>query len=228
MQIARSHSTFEQTTNQNNIANHYNNLSIQKINSLNKADYEMKYCQTTLVFTTIFAFLLLPQYVMSSYFQPCEYIECYLYPNASSTIKFKVSVYFNYIFVNQLLKIYLKHFLFPWGRIQQNSTVMDVMQRKGFNMMINILTKTGLANNLTAAGPFTIFALTDDGFKELKSKAPAWYNYFISNPIPVLLDFIVKGLVKPSNIRPGMTAMSQGGKVYFDSVDNGKVYFVAN
>ncbi len=90
-------------------------------------------------------------------------------------------------------------------------------------MMINVLVKTGLANNLTAAGPFTVFALTDDGFKELKSKAPAWYNYFIPNPIPVLLDFIVKGLVKPSNIRPGMSAMSQGGKIYFDSVDNGKV-----
>lgn len=103
---------------------------------------------------------------------------------------------------------------------------MDALKRNGFNVMSDLLDKSGLAANLSTEGPFTVFAMTDDGFAELKSKAPMWYNTFTTDLVRanlVLSDHIVNELVSHSTIRPGGTVTTLEGPVYFDSVDNGAV-----
>lgn len=103
---------------------------------------------------------------------------------------------------------------------------MDVMHRTGFNMMTDLLERSGWGKNLTTSGPFTVFAMTDAGFDELKLKAPVWFNTLttdMSIAALIMSNHIVSDWVHRYTVRPGKSIMSLGGPIYFDPVDDGKV-----
>lgn len=111
---------------------------------------------------------------------------------------------------------------------ERDNSILAVMQRNGLNTMTDLLKKSGVANNLTSSGPFTVFAITDAGFNELRLKAPTWYNTFTTNmtvAAAVLPNYIVNGRVPRTAILPDVFVRAQGGIIYFDSVDNGKVFY---
>ena len=108
---------------------------------------------------------------------------------------------------------------------------MDAMKRMGFNEMVKLLEKTGQAANLTTPGPWTVFAMVDEGFNKMKIKSPDMYNTVTNNIERATLfmaDHIVSGLVPRFGIRSGMSANSWEGPIYFDSVDNGLVIIKPN
>jgi len=103
---------------------------------------------------------------------------------------------------------------------------MDVLQRNGFTRMVNLLRFSGLANNLTTNGPFTVFAVTNAGLEELQQKAPTWYNTFSTNPnvaAAFFPSYIVNGWVPRSSIRPGGSINTLNGPIYLSSADKGAV-----
>jgi len=105
-------------------------------------------------------------------------------------------------------------------------TVLDVLRLKGFTTTVDLFDKIGWTANITSPGPWAVFALTDAGFNELKVKAPAWHNTFTTNLTitPGMMDnHVVKGLVPNSSIRPGESAMTLEGPIFFNSIDNGPV-----
>lgn len=103
---------------------------------------------------------------------------------------------------------------------------MDVMQRNGFDKMTDLLRRSGWGKNLTFTGPFTVFAITNAGFDELKSKAPAYFNTLTTDMTvakAILADHIVENKVPRAAIKPHTSTVSLGGPIFFDSVDNGRV-----
>lgn len=105
---------------------------------------------------------------------------------------------------------------------------MDVMRHKGLNIMADLLTKTGLANNLTdPKSLWTVFAITDEGFNELAFKAPTWFESLTTNitvTSAIMPNHIVKDYLVPySAIQSNVFIESLGGPIFFNSIESGLV-----
>lgn len=106
---------------------------------------------------------------------------------------------------------------------------MDVMRQKSLIKMADLLTKTGLANNLTdPKSLWTVFAISDEGFDELASKATTWFESLTKNMTvasAIMPNHIVEGLLPYSAIRSDVFTISLGGPIFFNSIENGLVRF---
>ena len=91
--------------------------------------------------------------------------------------------------------------------------------------MVNLPERITWAANLST-GPWTVFAVTDAGFKELAVKSPDWHNTFTTNvayTTAMMSNHIVRGLIPRSTMRPGVSIMTLERPIYFDPVDGGSV-----
>ena len=97
------------------------------------------------------------------------------------------------------------------------------MKLNGLNKMTDLLRKTGLANTLSSSGPWTVFAIIDEGFDELETKSPTWFRSLATNmtvATAIMSNHIVNASLPYSAIRPGTSAMSLEGPIFFDSLNN--------
>ncbi len=104
------------------------------------------------------------------------------------------------------------------------------MRHKGLNIMADLLTKTGLATNLTdPKSLWTVFAITDEGFNELALKAPIWFESLTTNMTvtsAIMPNHIVKGYLVPySVIQSNAFIRSLGGPIFFNSIESGLILY---
>ena len=84
----------------------------------------------------------------------------------------------------------------------------------GFKTLVSLLQATGLDEVLSGAGPYTVFAPTDEAFEEL----PGWLvNFLVNNPAylkAVLLYHVVPGDLDASEVlSQGTLTTAQGWSV---------------
>ncbi|HMO64029.1 MAG TPA: fasciclin domain-containing protein [Verrucomicrobiota bacterium] len=93
-----------------------------------------------------------------------------------------------------------------------------------FKTLVAAVKAADLVETLQSAGPFTVFAPTDDAF----AKLPAGTVENLLKPEnkaklqAVLKYHVVPGLVKAADVKPGEAATAQGGKLTI-TVKDGKV-----
>ncbi len=104
-----------------------------------------------------------------------------------------------------------------------SNTIIDVMKLNGLNKMTDLLIKTGLANILSSSGPWTVFAIIDEGFDELETKSPTWFRSLTTNmtvATAIMPNHIVNAPWPYSAVRPGKSAMSLESPIFFDLLNN--------
>ncbi|XP_046658066.1 transforming growth factor-beta-induced protein ig-h3-like [Daphnia pulicaria] len=103
-----------------------------------------------------------------------------------------------------------------------DKSIVKVLESKGkFTTLITALGVAGLKNHLDTAGPFTLFAPTDDAFKALPSGA---LDSLINKPEElkkVLLDHVVPNTLYSRGLLSGQLNLARGGVVAVTVNENG-------
>lgn len=104
------------------------------------------------------------------------------------------------------------------------TTVVDIAGgNKDFSTLVSLLTKADLVKALEGAGPFTVFAPTNEAFAAVPK---ADLDALLANPEKlkaVLLYHVVSGDITSGKIKPGMVKTLSGQDVDI-TVKDGKVY----
>jgi uncharacterized surface protein with fasciclin (FAS1) repeats len=82
-----------------------------------------------------------------------------------------------------------------------------------FSTLVSLVQKAGLVQALSGAGPFTIFAPTNEAFQKLATAAPATYQAVLADPAllaKVLTYHVVAGAIKSTQ---AITVAQQNGSV---------------
>src|SRR5690348_6845801 len=82
-----------------------------------------------------------------------------------------------------------------------------------FSTLVSLVQKAGLVEALSGAGPFTVFAPTNEAFRKLATAAPATYQAVLANPAlltKVLTYHAVAGAIKSTD---AVSVAQQGGSV---------------
>jgi uncharacterized surface protein with fasciclin (FAS1) repeats len=82
-----------------------------------------------------------------------------------------------------------------------------------FSTLVSLVQKAGLVDAISAAGPFTVFAPTNEAFDKLAKAAPATYAAVLANPAlltKVLTYHVVSGAIKSPQ---AIDAAKQNGTV---------------
>ncbi|XP_032780746.2 LOW QUALITY PROTEIN: transforming growth factor-beta-induced protein ig-h3 [Daphnia magna] len=94
------------------------------------------------------------------------------------------------------------------------SIIVKVLETKGkFTTLMTALVVSGLKNHLDSAGPFTLFAPSDDAFKALPAGV---LNSLFTNPSElkkVLLSHVIPTTVYSRGLSSGHLNLARGGKV---------------
>lgn len=77
----------------------------------------------------------------------------------------------------------------------------------------NLVHKAGLADTLKAAGPYTVFAPTNDAFKSLPAKTMDELSRDPSRLREVLTFHVVPAKLTSGEVKPGNVSTAQGGNV---------------
>ncbi|XP_063590932.1 transforming growth factor-beta-induced protein ig-h3-like [Penaeus indicus] len=88
----------------------------------------------------------------------------------------------------------------------------EVLSGRGFQTLVDLVVKAGLADTVSNNGPFTVFAPTDEAFAALD---PQLVNYLLANPEVlknVLLYHVLPGQVFSSNLENDLVANSAQGR----------------
>ncbi|XP_057380925.1 transforming growth factor-beta-induced protein ig-h3-like isoform X2 [Daphnia carinata] len=95
-----------------------------------------------------------------------------------------------------------------------NKSIVKVLETKGkFTTLMTALVVSGLKNHLDTAGPFTLFAPSDDAFKALPAGV---LNSLFTNPSElqkVLLSHVIPTTVYSRGLSSGHLNLARGGKV---------------
>lgn len=95
-----------------------------------------------------------------------------------------------------------------------NKSIVKVLETKGkFTTLMTALVVSGLKNHLDSAGPFTLFAPSDDAFKALPAGV---LNSLFTNPSElqkVLLSHVIPTTVYSRGLSSGHLNLARGGKV---------------
>ncbi len=107
------------------------------------------------------------------------------------------------------------------------STIVDIAASNSqFSTLTKAVQAAGLAETLSGAGPFTVFAPTDEAFAKLP---PGTLDGLMKDPAKlraVLTYHVVPGAVKAADVKSGkaktangasMTVVADGGKVMVDN-----------
>lgn len=104
------------------------------------------------------------------------------------------------------------------------STVVDIAAgNKDFSTLVSLLKKADLVKALDGAGPFTVFAPTNEAFEAVPK---ADLDALLANPEKlkaVLLYHVVSGDITSDQIKPGMIKTLSGQDIDI-TVKDGKVY----
>ena len=104
------------------------------------------------------------------------------------------------------------------------TTVVDIaVSNKDFSTLVSLLKKADLVKALEGAGPFTVFAPTNEAFAAVPK---ADLDALLANPEKlkaVLLYHVVSGDIASDKIKPGMVKTLSGQDVDI-TVKDGKVY----
>lgn len=76
-----------------------------------------------------------------------------------------------------------------------------------------LIGEAGLTETLSGAGPYTVFAPSDDAFKAMPPKALAALTSDKAALQALLRHHVVPGRVAAADVKPGEAATVQGGKV---------------
>jgi uncharacterized surface protein with fasciclin (FAS1) repeats len=102
-------------------------------------------------------------------------------------------------------------------------TIVDVAAGNGkFNTLVTAVKAAGLAETLSGAGPFTVFAPTDEAFAKLPAGA---LEGLLKDPAKlkaVLTYHVVAGKVMAANVKPGAVKTVNGQSMMI-SAKEGKV-----
>ncbi len=106
----------------------------------------------------------------------------------------------------------------------QDKDIVDTAVAAGdFSTLVKAVQAAGLVDTLKGAGPFTVFAPTDEAFAKLP---PGALDALIANPAKlkeVLLYHVVPGKVMAANVKPGVDKTAEGAAVKI-TVKDGKVF----
>jgi uncharacterized surface protein with fasciclin (FAS1) repeats len=102
------------------------------------------------------------------------------------------------------------------ARADAPGTIVDVAAAAPqFKTLVTAVKAAGLVSTLAAAGPFTVFAPTDDAF----AKLPAGTVAMLLKPEnkaklrAILLYHVVPGTLKSTDLKPGDVTTAEGGSV---------------
>lgn len=101
---------------------------------------------------------------------------------------------------------------------------MDVALSKGsFNTLVTAVRAAGLTDVLTGAGPYTVFAPTDEAFASLpKGTVEKLLKPENQAKLKKLLTYhVVSGAVKSTAIKPGQVKTVEGNSVLIKSMKTG-------
>lgn len=100
-----------------------------------------------------------------------------------------------------------------------NSTVVEIaVGNPDFSILVEAVTKAGLAGALSADGPFTVFAPTNDAFKSLFSKlgVSGVKDLSAEQLTPILTYHVVSGKVMSTDLSNTSVATLNGQKIKID------------
>jgi transforming growth factor-beta-induced protein len=100
-----------------------------------------------------------------------------------------------------------------------NSTVVEIaVGNPDFSILVEAVTKAGLAEALSADGPFTVFAPTNDAFKSLFSKlgVSGVKDLSAEQLTPILTYHVVSGKVMSTDLSNTSVATLNGQKIKID------------
>lgn len=100
-----------------------------------------------------------------------------------------------------------------------NSTVVEIaVGNPDFSILVEAVTKAGLAEALSADGPFTVFAPTNDAFKSLFSKlgVSGVKDLNAEQLTPILTYHVVSGKVMSTDLSNTSVATLNGQKIKID------------
>ncbi|RIH63339.1 fasciclin domain-containing protein [Mariniphaga sediminis] len=100
-----------------------------------------------------------------------------------------------------------------------NSTVVEIaVGNPDFSILVEAVTKAGLAEALSADGPFTVFAPTNDAFKSLFSKlgVSGVKDLTAEQLTPILTYHVVSGKVMSTDLSNTSAATLNGQKIKID------------
>ena len=103
-------------------------------------------------------------------------------------------------------------------------TIVDVALSKGsFNTLVTAVRAAGLTDVLTGAGPYTVFAPTDEAFASLpKGTVEKLLKPENQAKLKKLLTYhVVSGAVKSTAIKPGQVKTVEGNSVLIKSMKTG-------
>ena len=100
-----------------------------------------------------------------------------------------------------------------------NSTVVEIaVSNPDFSILVEAVTKAGLAEALSADGPFTVFAPTNDAFKSLFNKlgVSGVKDLTAEQLTPILTYHVVSGKVMSTDLSNTSVTTLNGQKIKID------------
>jgi len=98
-----------------------------------------------------------------------------------------------------------------------NSTIVEVASNDArFSILVDAVVKAGLADALSASGPYTVFAPTNDAFEQLfKNLGVNGIEDLTAEQLkPILLYHVVSGKVMAADVETGMvTTLNENAKM---------------
>jgi transforming growth factor-beta-induced protein len=112
-----------------------------------------------------------------------------------------------------------------------NSTVVEIaVSNPDFSILVEAVSKAGLVDALSAEGPFTVFAPTNDAFKSLFSQlgVSGIKDLTAEQLTPILTYHVVSGKVMSTDLSNASVATLNGQKIKIDlssgvKINNSKV-----
>ncbi len=106
----------------------------------------------------------------------------------------------------------------------QDKDIVDTAIAAGnFTTLVKAVQAAGLVDTLKSAGPFTVFAPTDEAFAKLP---PGALSGLIADPAKlkeVLLYHVVSGKVMAADVKPGFDKTAEGASIKI-TVKDGNVF----
>ncbi len=111
--------------------------------------------------------------------------------------------------------------------VEEAGTVVDIaISNPDFSILVEAVSKAGLVEALSAEGPFTVFAPTNDAFSSLFTKlgVKGVSDLTVEQLMPILTYHVVSGKVKSTDLSNGMVStLNESNKLKVDLSNGVKI-----
>jgi uncharacterized surface protein with fasciclin (FAS1) repeats len=108
------------------------------------------------------------------------------------------------------------------ARAADKDIVDTAVAAGSFNTLVAAVTAAGLVETLKGAGPFTVFAPTDEAFKALGATVDELLKPENKDKLTAILTYhVVAGKVMSTDLKDGMEAATVQGETVVIDLDNG-------